>query len=262
MLALATWLLASPAAADDLSECFDKHEEAQQLRQGGKILAARDELDVCTRAVCPEPVRQDCSLWLDELNAAQPTLVVVARDAKDGATMRDVRLWIDDAAVAEQLTGTSLPVDPGERKLRLQARDGRVMETKLLIVEGDKGRRVVVTFPAPAPPRPAPEPPPKAPHPTVWVFTALGVAGLVGFGVLAGVGYAKEQDYAEECAPNCSEDQIDEVQRLYIAGDVLGAFGVVCGVVALSVGLWGAYGDSSSARLRLSPTSAQLEARW
>jgi|RhiMetdeSRZDD1v2_1073273.scaffolds.fasta_scaffold880521_2 hypothetical protein len=263
LLAVIALLVSLPARADDLADCFAAHEQAQKLRSEAKLLRSREELAICNRGVCPDPVRQDCALWLDELTAAQPTLIILARDATTKESMREVRVLIDGALVSNDLTGRALPVDPGERQLRLEARDGRIVEKSLLITEGDKGRRLTIVFPPskrPPPPKPAED---SGPPVAVWVLGALGAAGIIGFAVLAPIGFSEENRLADECEPNCAEEDIDGVRNLYIAADVLGAFGVVCGAAALTVGLIDAFGGSKhDARLRLGPTTATFEARW
>src|SRR5262249_29602713 len=145
-----------PATADDLQSCFSAHEQAQRLRRVGKLAETRAQLEACTRTPCPEPVRQDCTTWLDDLAAAQPTLVVVARDPGSSTPRTTVRVPADGVRVAERLTGHASDADPGEHRVRLEAPDGRVVEQKIFVSEGEKARRVELTLPAPPPP---PEPP-------------------------------------------------------------------------------------------------------
>ena len=55
---------------------------------------------------------------------------------------------IDGKAVAQELTGTAMPLDPGEHKVVLEAAGLPRTEKTLVLHEGEKARREVVTFAA------------------------------------------------------------------------------------------------------------------
>jgi hypothetical protein len=256
------FLVAAPARADDLAECLAAHEQAQRLRRDGKLSQTRTRLEVCVREACPGPVREDCTSWLDGLAAAQPSLVVVAREPGSAAEVADVRVIVDGAQIAARLTGQAFPVDPGERRVRVQAADGRVVEQTVLVSEGEKGRRVELTLP-PRPPPPAKEPPPAtSPPASVFVLGAIGVAGVAGFGVLAGLGLARENELADTCSPRCSSDRIAGARRFYIAADISGAVGLVSGAAAITIALVRPGAKTTHAALRVAPTALALEGRW
>ena len=249
-----------PAAADDLQVCLGAHEQAQRLRREGKLSETRPRLEACTKEACPEPVRQDCAGWLDELLAAQPTIIVIARERGSSAAITDARVLVDGRRIADKLTGSAFEVDPGQRRIRVETADGRSVEASVFLAEGEKGRRVEVTL-APKPARPPPPPEPGTPA-IVFVLGGIGVAGLAGFGVLAGLGLAKENEVADECEPRCSVDRIDDVKRLYIAADISGAIGVLAGAAAVTIALVQPGRRSPPVAVRAAPTSAWIEGRW
>jgi hypothetical protein len=254
----------SRAAADDLQACFAAHEDAQRLRREGKIAETRARLEACTREACPAPVRQDCTGWLDELAAAQPTVVVIAREARSGAAVTEVRISVDGRRVADRSSGSAIEVDPGQRRIRVEARDGRSVESTLLVSEGDKGRRVELTLPAP-PERPAPSPSPPEEQglpAIVFVLGGVGVAGMAGFGVLAGLGLAREGELADECEPRCSVDRIDGVRHLYLAGDIAGAVGVLATAAAVTIAIVRPTARRPALNVRAGASSAWIEGQW
>jgi hypothetical protein len=251
------------AAADDLQACFAAHEDAQRLRREGKIAETRARLEACTREACPAPVRQDCTGWLDELAAAQPTVVVIAREARSGAAVTEVRISVDGRRVADRSSGSAIEVDPGQRRIRVEARDGRSVESTLLVSEGDKGRRVELTLPPPRE-RPAPSPPPteEGLPAIVFVLGGVGVAGLAGFGVLAGLGLAREGELADECEPRCGVDRIDGVRHLYLAGDIAGAVGVLASAAAVTIAIVRPSPRRPALNVRAGSSSAWIEGQW
>ena len=237
--ALALALVAPPIAADDIDECIAAHVAAQNAQRDGEFAEARRQLAFCVRDVCPAPISDDCTRWLSELEQRQPTVIITVTD-ETGASLSDVRVTVDGDVLVERLTGRTMPIDPGERKFRYEHADGRSVEETILITEGDTARRLIVSFP----PKPEPVTTPVSPSVppeagdvpvAVWVLTAIAGVGLVGFAVLAGVGFGQEQDLASSCEPSCSQDDIDGVQRLYIAGDISGAVGIASGVAAFII---------------------------
>src|SRR4051812_19701496 len=52
--------------------CLGRHEDAERMRRGGKLLAARSSLLACSRASCPAAVRADCVDWLEDVSRSVP----------------------------------------------------------------------------------------------------------------------------------------------------------------------------------------------
>src|SRR5262245_16831403 len=72
-------------AEPDKITCAHSYEQAQRLRQAHELKGARRELLVCSRVECPSWVRRDCAPWLDEVEAAIPTINIILRSAVDGS---------------------------------------------------------------------------------------------------------------------------------------------------------------------------------
>lgn len=135
------------ARADDLTkeQCVEANENAQALRQGGKLRAARAQLLICLANSCPGPVRDDCGEQLVALERAAPT-VVFAAEGPAGNTLSAVQVTMDGTRLADHLDGSALVVDPGEHVFALVADGYTSVSKKLVIREGMKGRKEVVRF--------------------------------------------------------------------------------------------------------------------
>src|SRR5262245_48266678 len=102
------------ALAGEVDTCVDANEKAQRLRDEGKIRAAREQLLICVRDVCPAPVKKDCAEGLEKLEAATSSVVLGAKDPQ-GRDVVQVKVTIDGQPLTEKLDGRPLVVDPGER---------------------------------------------------------------------------------------------------------------------------------------------------
>jgi hypothetical protein len=148
-LVVSSLLVGSSASAADptKAECIAANEQAQDLRGSGKLLEARAQLAVCIAQSCPGAIRQDCVLRLGDVEKALPTLVLIARDSS-GNDVGGVHATIDGKAVSHDLNGTAMPLDPGEHKIVLEAAGLPRTEKTVVLHEGEKARREVVTFSA------------------------------------------------------------------------------------------------------------------
>jgi hypothetical protein len=138
------------AAGPSKQECVAADDAAQDLRQAGKLRAAREKLSVCASTSCPGPVRDDCAQRVDELNKAQPTIVFAVKD-RDGNDMSAVRVSVDGQPIAETLDGSALQVDPGAHTFRFEGASVAGVAKTLVIREGEKERRERVVMGASAP---------------------------------------------------------------------------------------------------------------
>jgi hypothetical protein len=218
----------------DVAECVEAHSQGQILRDERQLLEARDTFARCNVELCPSPIRTECSQMQQEVERRMPSLLLAARDESDTDVV-GVQVFLDDKAFEDGLTGTSIEVDPGPHELRFVYPDGTSVKQHLVALELEKDRPVVAvhrtnTSPAeaaPGAPMPAEEPTASA-HPNrtlALVLAGVGVAGVVGFAVLANSGQAEEQRLRDTCAPNCSLAQRDAVSSQYLWADVALALG-------------------------------------
>ncbi len=249
LAALSLVLLASaPARAEDpKAACVTAHSDAQSLRTESKLREAREKLLVCARPECPAAVRSDCAKWLGEVQDEIPSIMVAATDA-NGGDVADVRVIVDGAVVAKELTGQPIMLNPGAHTLRFERDGASPVERKLVLRVGERNRRLEVQFSpklAGAGPAatgegngngdaPAPEPdagPSRGggvPAAT-WILGGVGVLGLAGFTYFALDGSRKEDDL-KTCKPSCPSDDVQAARTSYLLGDV--SLGV--GVLALA----------------------------
>jgi hypothetical protein len=186
LIACAAGLTTTRAAADDAA-CISASEQALSLRQGGKLRDSLKQLAVCADPSCPAEVRAECERRVDEVKAAQPTLVLAAKDGA-GNDLYAVKVSVDGVPLASSLDGRPVVLDPGEHTFTLEAAGQPPVEKKLVLREGDKERHESVLIGPPAPPGVLP-PPSTASTWTTRKTLAVVSAGLGVVGVALGSGW-------------------------------------------------------------------------
>jgi len=238
---------AAPAPPDK-EACASAHEQAQVARKRGKLIEARAKLQLCASDACPILARQDCSVWLVEVEERVPTIVLSARDAR-GAPSSAVKCTLDGEPFVDKLDGAPIAINPGAHALKCEL-DGAFVEQPIAVVEGEKGRRVDLTFepPAPAPsasalvpPPPSASassappvlpPPPREASPAVYALAGLAVLGLGGFAYFGLTGLNDETNLRNTCHASCNPSDVSAVTTKYHVADVSLAIGVVAAGVA------------------------------
>lgn len=248
LLALGSSFAASSARADvAASSCEPAYEGAQLLRQRGKLLAARDQANLCARDVCPEVARRDCARWTEELSREIPTVVVVARDESD----RDVsfsRVLVDGAARAEPGSGRAFELDPGVHVFRVERAGLPSVEQSFTVYQGERDRLLRIAVPsvvpawrappAPLPPRVslvAPAGPERSSALPAYVVGGLSVAVLATSAFLGLTGRQQLSDLRASCAPACTDDQVNPVRTRLVLSDVALGVGLVGAAVAVTL---------------------------
>jgi hypothetical protein len=202
----------------EVNACASASEDAQNLRRAQKLRDARDKLLVCSRAVCPAPIKRDCDQMLSQIDVALPTVVLGARDDQGHDLVR-VRVTLDGAPLAGALEGHAVAVDPGAHALRFEREDGGTIEQTFVAREGEKGRSIQVVFPTPrgvtaspqhsrgdesardTPPRPA------------WTAYALASVGLVALGSFAYLAVSGQSDYDHCVHSGCTTSELGSIDR-------------------------------------------------
>jgi len=218
--------------------CADASEQGQELRDQGKLLAARARFLACAAEACPPIVRKDCADWLTDLDERTPSIVLDAR-GPDGRDLTDVRVLEGAAVLAASLDGKAIPLDPGEHHLRYEWPFAPAVEERIVLREGERRRRLSVRFAAAAAPPPPPAPPLPPPRPFPVAPLVLGGVALAGGAAFVGLAVSAQRDYDHleaTCAPRCTDDLIDPVRtKLILANVSLGVSVVSLGVATL---LW------------------------
>jgi len=235
---------ASPGAetpVDDATSCMRAHEAGQEQQQRGELLAARATYRGCSSAACPEVVRDQCVLQIEELATLQPTIVLAARDAR-GRDTTAVVASVDGRRLADRLAGLAIPLDPGHHVLRFQS-GSAVREVSIVLSVGEKNRKVLADFyvPPPAPTRDAAvgDAPSSGVPTATWVFGGVGLAALASFVTWGLVGRSQE-DKLDKCRATrtCPEGKVDAMYRSYTAADISLGIGVLAvGAAALTYAL-------------------------
>lgn len=258
-LAIAALLSASSSArGDDVEACATASEKGQELRDQGKLRAARELFVSCAAAECPAIVQRDCATWLAAVDEKLPSVALHARD-RAGRDLTEVRVTVDGEALAERLDGRALVLDPGAHTLRFSAAGAPEVEQKILLREGEKSRLIDVVLGPPEAAKPARVEEKRFSIPVAsWL---LGAVALGGFGALAGFGIAAKSavdDMRGSCAPNCLQERVDSARRDMILANV----GLGAGVAALGAAVVIAAISNSAPAAAPSTASPKQAALW
>ena len=270
------------AADPTTADCLAASDASLRFGNDHKLRAERSQLLVCAAATCPADVRKECLSRVDEVNPQIPTIVFSAKDPK-GADLSAVKVTMDGEVLSERLEGTALSIDPGEHSFTFEAAGQPPVTKKLVIVEGQKDRRELVTFGADQPgtgtPMTAPSQP-ALPAPSAesggagmgtqkvlaLVAGGIGVVGLgigTAFGVVA---LSKKSDAQNVCPNQCSTpDGVDKWNSATSTGNVSTVALIVGGVgIAGAAVLWftAPRTTASGPQVGLGPTGLQLKGTW
>jgi len=244
------------AFADDKQACSDAYAQTQTLQKERKLQAAREQALLCMKDVCAEFVRTDCTKWLAEIEASQPTVVIEVKDGS-GNDILDAKVELDRQPWLATVDTQSHPIDPGSHTLRATTSKGTAEKT-LVVREGDKNVRAALSVggaaPTPAPtPTPAPAPgEPKSEEENddggsvaPWIIGGTGLA-VAGVGTVLGIlVLGKHSTYEENCVDGCNDTAIDARD----AGEGLAPVStalILGGAAILAVGVIWIIADSGS----------------
>jgi hypothetical protein len=195
--------------------------------------------------VCPAVVVAHCARWLEDVDAAIPTVVIKARAG--GADVTNVSVSVDGTKVVDALDGQALPIEPGSHLLRYvrAGASATVVEERVLVVAGEKNRLLLVDFasveaPRSAPPAPvasssgAPDAPRASVSPFAWVFGGVASAAAGSFAYFGATGKSDLDSLRATCAGHCDNAGVSAAWNKLIVADV--SLGV--GVVSLGAAVW------------------------
>jgi hypothetical protein len=237
MAVVAVLLVTAPASAATTTSkrCIDAAEHGQQARAEGKLIEASVAFEECSANECPTAVRRDCGRWVEELEAAIPTVIFKLEDA-EGNDVHGGDVFVDDEPVRAD-EGRARRIDPGiHRVVWLRPPGGERIEREVVLREGETHRLVVLRA-APAARTGTPEARGSAAR-SPWPW-ALGSAGVVLAGTGAGLwiaGSSERRDLRDGCAPMhaCAESDVDASRTKLVVGDIL----VGAGVIAIAAAVY------------------------
>jgi serine/threonine-protein kinase len=186
-LSILAMLAIGLGATDAAADCAADFEEAQRLRNAGRLLSAEEHAGACAAVSCPAWMQAKCSGLLDELRGRVPSIVVRATDGT-GRDIEHASLALDGKAVASGINGRPIRVDPGAHSLQMTGACS--IEERIVVAEGDHDRIVTLACPA----RPAPAEagvketasPPQRTRLTSFVVGGIGLVAL-GLGTYFGI---------------------------------------------------------------------------
>jgi hypothetical protein len=212
------------------AQCLAAHEQSQDARLAGQLLATRTALRECSAAACPGLVSRDCVQWLSEVEQQIPS--VIFRAAKDGEDVVALRVREGDRLLTESITGSPLELDPGPHHFVAELPGFPAQDATYVLQAGDKARVVRFDFVSPKPaPATSPTPPPTL-HPAgarlelrpipiaSYVLSGVTLTATVTGAVLGALTLTKRSDVQKDCAPLCRDHDISSVKHLALAADV------------------------------------------
>jgi hypothetical protein len=209
--------VARTSRADEANVCASAYVQAQDARNSGRLISAREALKVCAREGCPRFIVTDCTTWLPQVIAALPTIVVAPLD-RDGHDLPGSVVAID-GVVTDATSGLEVTLDPGEHVVAVRWHGARA-EQRVVLRTGEKARRVELRVDpeGTSSTNPARTPPPAS----LYIFGgATVVVGTVG-GILWGVGSADARSFNAQCtSTGCSSQDRDHVKTELVVGDVV-----------------------------------------
>lgn len=214
--------LSTPARAEGTAQaaCLESYEKAQRHRLKQELGAAKRQLLVCSKPTCPEVLRRDCTTWLSEVEASQPSILVVARAGNQ--PVNDVTIMIDGNVVKPDPPDSSIELDPGKHELQVESIDHDPVSLAIQVYAGEKQKQVDVDFGA--------VPPLKAPERNltpVYGLAALGVLGIGSFAFFGLRSHGRKNDL-ETCKGHCPQEDVDRVQRDQLIADISLGVGLLC----------------------------------
>lgn len=222
-------------AQEDRVACRSAFEKGQELRDDGKLTAAREELVTCTR-VCPVAFATPCEGWLADVEKSLPTIVPRAVSAR-GQDLTDVTVSIDGVKRVTAIDGRGMAIDPGAHEVRFEVAGRPPVTEKVVIVEGEKNRVVLATIDTGPAPSKAVEAPTSASAPVAaWIVSGLGIVAIGGFAYFGLTANAQHDELVRGCSrtSSCSQGDKDGVVTRWHVADAM----LASGVVLLGVGAY------------------------
>jgi hypothetical protein len=236
------------AQADEVDACFNAAEQAQALHRQSKLRQARQQLEVCTRSLCPRALRGDCRAWTTEVEAELAWLSLRVLDPKD-RELGDARVELDGQPVLAD--GIAVEIDPGDHAVHVE-RPGSAPEDRHISLRAGEHSQVSITLLPSKANEPATqgslkldagastpyrrEEPSRTIPLSGWVFGGVALASLGATAALWVVGMNERSDLVAGCGVthSCSPSDVDASHEKLLIGDAtLGA-----GLLALGAATW------------------------
>lgn len=245
------------------ASCIDSHFEAQRLRKESRLLESRTALATCLDEHCPSLLREECGVWLNELNTEIPRVVVSVVNEK-GADVLKYTLTIDGSDVLN--SGSPHEMNPGTHRIQAEAEGHRGALQEIELHAGERLRTISLQLTRESSPNDAQ---PRVPahdqaQRILWPGYVLAGASLAFLGASIALGVSARNDetnYRANCLPECSHSLVDDLSRRYTLTNV--GIGLAA-ASALGAGAWFIWaprkGKNDEVTLKASPDG--MRAHW
>jgi PEGA domain len=177
------------------------------------------------------------------LQASIPKLVI-----NRGAGAEAAEIELDGVALGASSVGVAVPLDPGPHSVNAKAPDSQPFSQTVTIAENEEKDIEVVLMPIPAEQRAnfGPSGPVERPrsHVIPYVIGGVGVASLIGSGVLFGLRQSTLSDLESKCGagrqscPNNSRGEVSNLSLYNTTAQIALGVGVVGVGAAVGILLW------------------------
>lgn len=228
-----------------VNDCLSAHRDAQQFRNQAKLVESNELLQICSRDLCPAPVRRDCQRWANEVTSQIPS-VKFRLSADEGEPSRFVKIFVNDALMFNVLPARAVQFNPGKYQLRFVVDGKPAVEHEIILDVGDQDKEVSIDFDRPPPAKPASTPAPVAATPpssallapapaleesrpvplATYLFAGLGVAATINFAAWGISSKSLTSDLEKRCSPNCPQDEVDSARLRAVIADISLGVGV------------------------------------
>ena len=278
LLALASALLCLPARAAEpgVSECLAASEASLKAGNEHQLRAERRSLLICAAPSCPNAVRKECMLRVEQVTVAIPSLVFEAKD-ENGKDLSEVKVTMDSEVLANRLDGSAIAIDPGSHTFVFETEGQKPVTKDLVVREAVKERHEEVQFGVL---RTALQGATSGKNSDsgaqgtggfgtqkviAVVAAGIGAAGLITGGVFGVLALDKKKEGERICPAKCStQDGVDAWSAAKLDGNVATiAFAV--GGVALAGGaiLWFTAGSPNApTEVGIGPGTLRVRGTW
>jgi hypothetical protein len=245
-------------------KCSAAFESAQRLQTQGKLRESQAKLIECSQSTCPTFLVRECVSLYDRVTSSIPTITLVARD-EAGNPLTDVVVGVDGATLAENIDGRAFSLDPGVHEFQFTYQ-GKVVNVRQLLSEGEKNKPVVAEFVLQASPPGTATPPDAGTKPegskgggiptATYILGGVGIAALGGGLAMRLVAAGNYNELLDTCNPNCSSGKVASVRTQYVISTVgfgVGAAALVGAGVIWAIGSGGSGSEPDQAGLTLTP---------